>query len=68
MKCPTCGCEKFYIKNQDDEYETYEFSTSGEDIIFDESLDQQELPQITPKIETFCNQCAWHGEFNTLSN
>ena len=26
MKCPQCGCEKFYVKDPDDEYETYEFA------------------------------------------
>ncbi len=67
MNCPTCGCEKFYIKNEEDEYEIFEFSTSGEKIIFAESLDQDDIPEITDNIETFCDQCAWHGEFNTLS-
>ena len=66
MKCPTCGCEKFYIKDENDEYEIYEFTTSGEKIVFDEGLDQQEIPQITDGRETFCNQCAWHGKFDTL--
>ncbi|MFH2060210.1 MAG: hypothetical protein ABIJ59_15075 [Pseudomonadota bacterium] len=68
MKCPTCGCTNFYIKDEDDEYEIYVFNTSGEEIVFDETLDQDEIPQITPAIETFCNQCAWHGEFNTISD
>lgn len=68
MKCPTCGCEKFYVKDVADEYEIYEFTTSGKDIISDESIDPQEIPKITPKIETFCDRCAWHGEFSTLSN
>ena len=26
MECPLCGCVGFYIKDPDDEYETYEFA------------------------------------------
>jgi len=25
MKCPVCSCANFYIKDPEDEYETYEF-------------------------------------------
>lgn len=67
MKCPTCGCEKFYVKDEDDGYEIYEFSTSGENIVFDEDPAPQETPEITDEIETFCNKCAWHGKFITLT-
>ncbi len=66
MKCPTCGCENFYIKDTDDEYETYEFTAADGKIEFDATLDQQEVPQITKEIETYCNKCAWHGKFETL--
>jgi predicted nucleic acid-binding Zn ribbon protein len=24
-KCPVCNCEKFHVKNPDDEYDVYEF-------------------------------------------
>lgn len=67
MKCPTCGCEKFYLKNEDDEYEIYGFDTQGEKIVFDENLDSDEIPQVTPQIETFCDKCAWHGAYQTLN-
>ena len=67
MKCPTCGCENFYVKDKEDEYEIYEFSTAGEKIAFDDSLNPQEVPEITDEIETFCDKCAWHGKFNTLN-
>lgn len=66
MKCPTCGCENFYIKDADDEYETYEFSSSKGKLEFDADLDKQEIPQLTNDIETYCNKCAWHGRFGTL--
>ncbi len=66
MRCPTCGCQNFYVKNTDDEYEIYEFSWSQGDIKFDSSLDQQSIPQITNETETYCNKCAWHGKYGTL--
>ena len=34
MKCPICGCEKFYLKDPDDEYETYEFELSDGEVAF----------------------------------
>ena len=66
MKCPTCGCEKFYVKDEDDEYEVYKFTASGGKVAFEEEYDQNQIPNITGKIETFCNKCAWHGKFETL--
>ena len=66
MKCPTCGCEKFYVKDVDDEYEIYEFTTSGGKVAFEQEYDQNQLPNITSEIDTFCNKCAWHGKFETL--
>lgn len=68
MKCPTCGCEKFYIKDPDDEYEIYEFNTSEGKIVFEDSLNQNQVPQMAPDIETFCIQCSWHGKYNTLNS
>lgn len=67
MKCPTCGCEKFYIKDEDDEYEIYEFTTFEKKIVFDENFGQQKTPKISGETQTFCNQCAWHGKFVTLT-
>ena len=40
MKCPKCGCEKFYIKDPDDEYETYEFEGRDGEICFDPDVDE----------------------------
>ena len=66
MKCPTCGCEDFFIKDKDDEYEIHEFSAMYGKIEFKDSLDQQGIPEITKEVETFCNRCPWHGTFETL--
>ena len=35
MKCPVCGCIKFYVKDPADEYETYEFECNDGVICFD---------------------------------
>ncbi len=66
MKCPTCGCERFYIKDADDEYEVYEFTTSNGNLEFDETLDTNNIPEVTRDSETFCDKCAWHGRFEIL--
>ncbi len=68
MKCPTCSCENFFIKDADDEYEIYEFSCSEGKIKFDAGLDKQEVPEITNETETYCNKCAWHGKLDTITS
>jgi hypothetical protein len=67
MKCPICGCENFYVKDDDDGYEIYEFSCSEETVKFDSSLEEKEIPQMTDDTETYCNKCAWHGKFRILN-
>ncbi len=66
MKCPTCGCNNFYVKDADDEYDIYEFTCSEGRIEFNDLDADQDAPQITNERETFCNQCAWHGKFSEL--
>ena len=66
MKCPTCGCEAFYVKDADDEYDIYEFTCSGGQIEFSDTIDTEDTPQIQDETETFCNRCAWHGQFGTF--
>ncbi len=66
MKCPTCGCEKFYVKDADDEYEIYTFTTQGGTVSFDSNLDSDSRPEVTGESETFCDRCAWHGKLQSL--
>ncbi len=66
MKCPTCGCNSFYVKDADDEYDIYEFTCPEGRIEFNDLDADQDVPQITNETETFCNQCAWHGKFSEL--
>ena len=62
MKCPTCGCDEFYVKDPDDEYEIYNFTLRNGKIEFDSGLDTSTLPEVTNQSETFCDRCAWHGK------
>jgi len=66
MNCPTCGCEEFYVKDEDDEYDTYEFTCSEGEAVFSEEIDAEGAPQVENDTEAFCNRCAWHGKFGTL--
>ncbi|THB80157.1 MAG: hypothetical protein D3926_08615 [Desulfobacteraceae bacterium] len=65
MKCPTCGCERFFVKDADDEYEIYEFTAPGGQVNFDDP-GSEDLAEVTSDTETFCDKCAWHGKFSTL--
>ena len=62
MKCPTCGCDKFYVKDSDDDYEIYTFTIRNGNVSFEPDLDSSTLPELTDESEAFCNRCAWHGK------
>lgn len=66
-KCPVCGCETFYVKNPEDEYDLYEFQCRDGSICFDSDVDASGAPSIDNGTETFCNACNWHGGFGTLA-
>ena len=68
MKCPLCGCEKFYVKDQEDEYTTYCFSCSGNGIVFELDSSECNVPDITEITEISCDRCAWHGKLEDLKN
>ncbi|MBU0545378.1 MAG: hypothetical protein KKH97_08580 [Proteobacteria bacterium] len=68
MKCPVCRSHKFYVRDPDDEYEMYSFNCAEGEACFDPDSDPSKAPAINADTETFCNQCAWHGKFEALSN
>ncbi len=68
MECPLCGCEQFYVKDTDDEYETYAFSCPNGEIVFSSQGDGLEHPEIHERTETYCNRCAWHGKYQEINN
>jgi hypothetical protein len=65
MECPLCGCQNFYVKNSDDEFETYEFSVAGGHIAFD-SAETGAVPEVQGGTETYCTRCSWHGRMDAL--
>lgn len=65
MKCPVCGSIKFYIKDPDDEYETYEFEYKDGEICPCADTGESEFPEMSEATETFCNKCAWHGKLKS---
>lgn len=64
--CPVCGCNKFYVKNPEDEYDIYEFECRNGKICFEESIEDDECPEINDSTRTYCNKCAWHDTFEKL--
>lgn len=65
-KCPTCGCQSFYVKDPDDEHSVYVFRCEDGDICFDPEIDDDAPPQIDDDTETFCNNCSWHDSFKKV--
>jgi hypothetical protein len=68
MKCPFCGCASFYVKDPDDEYETYEFSWRDGNVEFDADMDPASCPEVCDDTEIFCDKCSWHGEAKELKD
>ncbi len=65
-KCPICGCEEFYVKDPEDDYEIYEFRCEDGEICFDPEIDKEKIPDINDKTETHCNRCKWHDKMEKL--
>ena len=63
MSCPVCGSQRFFIKDPDDEFETYPFKYAKDGIVFDEA-DPEDLDLDQQK--AFCDQCAWHGDMKEI--
>ena len=68
MKCPLCSCVSFYLKDPDDEYETYEFELKGEDVVFDAEAADSDPAAVKSDTEVFCEKCTWHDKFQELKN
>ena len=66
MACPLCGCDHFYVKNTEDEYETFEFDVRNGEIVFTSDDTGDGCPEIKSDTETYCDNCAWHGKISEL--
>ena len=65
-RCPVCGCQRFYVKNPEDEFDICEFDCIDGRPVFDPEMDADQVPHINEDSKTFCNKCAWHGRFGDL--
>lgn len=65
-KCPLCGSSSFYVKDPEDQFETYELEMREEGVVFDESIPDAEKPAIDSSTSTFCSRCSWHGPFGEI--
>lgn len=63
MACPVCGCQQFYVKDPDDEFEVHEFECRQGQPCFQCPEDAPEMKNDT---ETYCEKCAWHGRFDKV--
>jgi hypothetical protein len=61
-----CRSEHFYIKDPDDEYNYFKFSCAESEIKFEDEVEASEVPEVQDETETYCIQCAWHGNFDVL--
>jgi hypothetical protein len=66
MVCPICGCEHFYVKNPDDEYEICEFDLKSGQAVFTSEEDESWRPELTEATVSYCDNCAWHGKLSEL--
>jgi hypothetical protein len=68
MKCPVCGSLNFFVKDPDDEYETFEFELKDASIVYNSETDESDRPDVKADTEVFCEKCAWHDKFQELKN
>jgi len=66
MECPLCKCKKFYLKNPDDEYETYGFDCESGDVCFDPGIDDDDVPDLTGDSHIYCDTCTWSGKYDAI--
>jgi len=67
MKCPVCGSLNFFVKDPDDEYETYDFELKGDSVVFNQQAADSSA-EVKPETEVFCERCSWHDRFQQLKN
>lgn len=65
-KCPDCGSKSFYVKDPDDQYTLFEFNWE-EGKIIQTNPEESETIDVVDETETYCDTCAWHDKFKTLT-
>lgn len=64
MECPLCHCQHFYLKDPDDQFETYEFTWRDGEVLFE--CDETPPPWDESTI-AYCDRCAWHGKIGEIN-
>ena len=60
-KCPVCGCEKFYCKNPEDDYDTTALRIADGVAEPADTDAGSDAPRITADTEAYCDRCTWHA-------
>jgi hypothetical protein len=68
VKCPVCGSLNFFVKDPDDEYETYDFELKSEEVAFNREAAESNRPEMKSDTEVFCEKYSWHDKFQELKN
>ena len=68
MKCPVCGSLNFFVKDPDDEYETFEFELKDDTLVYNSEADESGSPGVKADTEVFCEKCTWHDKFQELKD
>jgi hypothetical protein len=63
---PFCGCDRFYVKDSEEEYETYEFKISNGEVVFTPEDGESECPEIRDDTEAYCDNWAWYGKWTEI--
>ncbi|NNG00833.1 MAG: hypothetical protein HKM93_15710 [Desulfobacteraceae bacterium] len=66
MSCPVCGSTHFHVKDPEDRFSIFSFALTGPNPEFDDDVEPDEAPEVTPQTETYCNACAWHGKLSKI--
>ena len=56
--CPVCGSLSFYVKDSQDEFETYGFTLADGRAVCDDSAS---CGIVAGAAESYCSRCSWHG-------
>jgi len=57
-KCPVCGSLGFYVKDPQDEFETFAFALANGRAVCDGPTT---AGIVAGAAESYCSRCSWHG-------
>ncbi len=66
-KCPICGAGGFYVKDPEDQFETYEFHLDNGKVVFDSQENETaQSDTVNQDATIYCGTCAWNGTLEKL--